>query len=233
MRRINNFTKQTNNKYLNMYDMEVVKKTGKISHYQIATRATSEAEMKCNQSEAAADAVAVVGIYGENQDKVVLVKQYRYAAGDYVYELPAGLVDRDKGEDAIRAAVREFKEETGLDLEVYEPECEEDEGCPGFTSVGMSDETKQVVFGYADGTVSDELLEEGEDLVVEIVDEERAQEILYRKDIKKSLVCMQALQLFLHDQEYIRLSRDYWKLKKKYEDLKKSKVNVFGELVRK
>jgi len=46
-----------------------------------------------------------------NDPQVLLIKQYRYAAGGYLYEIPAGRLDR--GEDPHHCAERELKEETG------------------------------------------------------------------------------------------------------------------------
>ena len=43
--------------------------------------------------------------------QILLIKQYRYAAGGYLYEIPAGRLDR--GEEPRRCAERELKEETG------------------------------------------------------------------------------------------------------------------------
>src|SRR5499427_5034780 len=43
--------------------------------------------------------------------RVLLERQYRHAAGDYLWELPAGRIDR--GEDELEAAKRELIEETG------------------------------------------------------------------------------------------------------------------------
>lgn len=43
--------------------------------------------------------------------KVALVKQYRYAYGKAIYEIPAGKLN--EGESALYAAVRELEEETG------------------------------------------------------------------------------------------------------------------------
>lgn len=43
--------------------------------------------------------------------QVLLLRQYRYAAGGYIYEVPAGRIDA--GESAEACAVRELKEETG------------------------------------------------------------------------------------------------------------------------
>jgi ADP-ribose pyrophosphatase len=43
--------------------------------------------------------------------QVLLIRQYRYAADGYLFEIPAGRLDR--GEDPRDCAVRELKEETG------------------------------------------------------------------------------------------------------------------------
>jgi 8-oxo-dGTP pyrophosphatase MutT (NUDIX family) len=56
-------------------------------------------------------AVGVVAI--DADDKVVLVRQYRHPVGDYLWELPAGIIDVH-GEALDRAAVRELEEEADL-----------------------------------------------------------------------------------------------------------------------
>lgn len=43
--------------------------------------------------------------------RILLEKQYRHAAGRFLYELPAGRIDH--GESELQAAKRELKEETG------------------------------------------------------------------------------------------------------------------------
>ncbi len=45
------------------------------------------------------------------EPRVLLARQYRHAAQDYLWELPAGRID--EGEDALAAAKRELLEETG------------------------------------------------------------------------------------------------------------------------
>lgn len=47
----------------------------------------------------------------ENEPRVLLEKQYRHAAGRYLFELPAGRID--EGEAELKAAKRELLEETG------------------------------------------------------------------------------------------------------------------------
>jgi len=47
--------------------------------------------------------------------QVLLIRQYRYAANGYLYEIPAGRLD--PGEDPHDCAARELKEETGCTAE--------------------------------------------------------------------------------------------------------------------
>jgi ADP-ribose pyrophosphatase len=51
--------------------------------------------------------------------QVLLVKQYRYAADGFIYEIPAGLINA--GEDPRACAIRELREETGCTAEWIEP----------------------------------------------------------------------------------------------------------------
>jgi ADP-ribose pyrophosphatase len=60
------------------------------------------------------DAVVVVAVDGDGQ--LILERQYRYAAGLELIELPAGGIDPDETPEA--AACREMQEETG-----YFPRC--------------------------------------------------------------------------------------------------------------
>ena len=56
-----------------------------------------------------AGAACVLAVTSKN--KVVLVKQYRHATGETLYEIPAGKLDQE-GENAAEAALRELAEET-------------------------------------------------------------------------------------------------------------------------
>lgn len=51
---------------------------------------------------------SMVAVY---QDSIVLVRQYRHAANNYVLEIPAGIIEQ--GEDPQNCATRELREETG------------------------------------------------------------------------------------------------------------------------
>ena len=55
--------------------------------------------------------VVILAVDGSKKPKVLLERQYRYAALGELWELPAGKIDG--GEDPLVAAKRELKEETG------------------------------------------------------------------------------------------------------------------------
>lgn len=64
-------------------------------------------------------ASAVVPLLDSDDDpQVLLIRQYRYAADGYVYEIPAGRLDA--GESPLECAHRELSEETGYRAERVE-----------------------------------------------------------------------------------------------------------------
>ena len=67
-----------------------------------------------------------------DEPQLLLLRQYRYAAGGYIYEIPAGRLDGD--ESPAECAARELKEETGCTAETLEPLV------TMFTTPGFTDE---------------------------------------------------------------------------------------------
>lgn len=195
MGKITKITQVTKNPYLNFYELDTVNKVGRESHYYVASRAKNEQELKIRTGENKPDGVVIYSLYGEKHDKVVLIRQYRYPLGGYVYELPAGLVD--PGEDYHTAAIRELKEETGLELkpivvdEMYQK--------PYFTTVGMTDESCGTVYGYASGTVSQKYMEASEEIEVILADRDEVRRILKEENV--ALICAYMMMHFLHDDE--------------------------------
>jgi ADP-ribose pyrophosphatase len=61
--------------------------------------------------------VAALAVHADG--RVVLIRQYRYAAGERVWELPAGRLD--PGETPAQGALRELEEEVGLRAGHAEP----------------------------------------------------------------------------------------------------------------
>jgi ADP-ribose pyrophosphatase len=61
--------------------------------------------------------VAALAVHDDG--RVVLIRQYRYAANQSIWELPAGRLD--PGETPAEGAARELEEEVGLRAETIEP----------------------------------------------------------------------------------------------------------------
>lgn len=202
MGKIKKIEQMTKNPFVNLYNMEVEHKNGKQSFYYVASRAKTPDDLELSRREQRPDGVVIYGLYGEKHDKVVLIRQYRYPLDNYVYEFPAGLVEA--GEDYHEAAVREVREETGLYLhpfkvdEIYER--------PYYMTVGMTDECCATVYGYCDGEVRADLMEESEEIEVVLADREEVRRIL--KEERVSIVCAYMLMHFLQNEEPFSFLKD-------------------------
>ena len=88
---------------------------GRIVHLSIDTARYpdgSTGELELIRHSGASAVVPVLGEPGEPDPEVILLRQFRYAAGGDIYEIPAGRPDR-KGEPWDDVARRELEEETG------------------------------------------------------------------------------------------------------------------------
>ncbi len=191
---IDKITKLTNSRFLNMYEVDGHNDKGHVSHYMVASRAKEIENLKINTGENSADGVMIFAVLKEHPDKVVLIRQYRYPLGGYVYECPAGLCEA--GEDFHEAAVRELHEETGLTFTPIKADSMFEE--PRFTSVGMTDESVASVFGYAEGEISDAFMEQSEEIQVVIADKAECRRIL--KEERVALNCAFLLMRFISDE---------------------------------
>lgn len=193
--RVKGVTRQTENRFLNLYEFQAERRNGKVAPYFVASRAVSEEQLKARSEEMNPDGVIIYGVYGERKDKLVLVKQFRYPINDYVYEFPAGLVEQ--GEDMLEAAIREMHEETGL---AFVPrKADNAYSKPFFTSTGMTDECCGTVYGYCSGNPSNSHQEESEDIEVILADKEECKRIL--REEKVAIKCAYMLMHFIHCKE--------------------------------
>ncbi len=119
------------------------------------------------------------------EEKVLLVRQYRYAYGESIYEIPAGKLE--KGEDPAVAAARELEEEAGVKakelrlLYVLYP-------TPGYTN------EKIYIYQATEGESVAARLDEGEFLDVEYIPLNKVKAMLQMGEIKdaKTVVALQA-----------------------------------------
>lgn len=79
----------------------------------------SEAEMDMLRHPGASAIVPFMTDPEGEDPQILLLRQYRYAAGGYIYEVPAGRLDGD--ESPAQCAIRELKEETGCTADRMEP----------------------------------------------------------------------------------------------------------------
>ena len=172
--KVNGAKKLTDNKFLNMYELEAHQRNGTVFPYQVASRAKNIDDLLAVSGSYKADAVAIYSTY---KDKLVLIRQYRYPVGDYIYELPAGLIDDN--ESIIEAARREMKEETGLDFypAIYH------KINPWLSSPGMTDETCAIIFGVCEGIPTNQNQEDSEDIEVILADVDKAFDILTNEKV--------------------------------------------------
>ncbi len=177
-------------KYLSLYEMDAVHRDGSVSPYYMASRNSNPETLKAVTHENKPDGVILYGIWGEQKDHVVLIRQFRYPLGGYVYEFPAGLVE--PGEDMFDAGIREMYEETGLQFVPKEGGC-----CskPFFTTIGMTDESCGTVFGYCSGEPNNLHQESSEDIQVVLADREECKRIL--RDENVAIMCAYMLMHFI------------------------------------
>ena len=116
--------------------------------------------------------------------QLLLIKQYRYAAGQYLYEIPAGRLD--PGEDPKDCAARELREETGCSARSIEFLF------TMFTTPGFTDERIHVFM--ASGLEHGETAHESDEfMTVETVTLSRALRLIKEGEIKDAKTALAIL----------------------------------------
>jgi ADP-ribose pyrophosphatase len=116
--------------------------------------------------------------------QILLLRQYRYAADSYLYEIPAGKLDA--GETHAQCAVRELREETGCTAERIE------HLFTTFTTPGFTDEQIHLYMavGLTHGEPATEL---DEFLEVETVTLSRALHMIQQGEIRDAKTALAIL----------------------------------------
>lgn len=189
--RIKKLTILAETKYLNLYEAEYENRKGDTKHWTIASRKDFDT-LKGKFFEGKKqniDAVIIAALHKES-NCLVLIRQFRVPLNDYVYEIPAGLLD---GDEPIEHAVdRELREETGLKLIKINHEKSKDKI---YVSVGMTDEAVAMVYCTCEGEISNKYLEDDEDIEAVLISQEEAKELL-KKDINMDIKALMTLQGF-------------------------------------
>lgn len=129
-------------RYINRYNVKYILEDGTERAYEMVSRAKGLASLE-DLNAAPVEAVVMI-MHDRTGERILLCREFRMAAGEWVYNFPAGLVE--KGESVADAARRELKEETGLDMvetrHVFQP---------SYSAVGFSNEKNVCIIGVADG----------------------------------------------------------------------------------
>ena len=190
--RIEELTLLAQTKFLSLYDAKYTNKANKENHWIIASRKKYEdlKEQYFNGKKDDIDAVVIAALHKQS-NKLVLVKQFRIPLNDYVYELPAGLIDANESIESTLE--RELKEETGLKL----LEINEKLGRRQlYLSGGMTEESAALIYCTCEGEVSTDYLEADEDIEPILVDKEEAKKLL-ESNAKLDVKAFLTLQSFV------------------------------------
>lgn len=128
--------------YISRYDLTYETSDCKEKVYEIISRNKHITEPTM-LNDSPVDSVVLI-IHDENNEHILLNKEFRLAVNEWVYNFPAGLID--PGETALEAGKRELFEETGLTLDRI------DDIIPAsFGAVGFSNEKNLCIVGTASG----------------------------------------------------------------------------------
>ena len=140
--KFNGIKKIHEGKFITRYDVSYTTEQGHEKVYEMISRNNDIHTLK-DLNNPYIEAVVLV-IFDEKHERLLLNKEFRLAPGCFVYNFPAGLIDR--GETPEEAAKRELFEETGLELINVEDVIGE-----SYSAVGFSNEKNLTIIGTAEG----------------------------------------------------------------------------------
>lgn len=190
--KIKEITTLAETKFLSLYDAKYENKCGKEKSWTIASRKSIDVIKRqlIDNEEDKVDAVVIAALHKESK-KLVVIKQFRVPINDYIYELPAGLIDPN--EEIKYTLNRELKEETGLTVvDVLEKNGSD----KLYLSPGMTDESVALIYCLCEGEISKEFLEDDEEIEGLLISQEEAKELL-KSNSKFDIKCFMLLNTFV------------------------------------
>jgi ADP-ribose pyrophosphatase len=195
MMKIKGSRKLTAGKWLNLFEVSYIARTGDEKSWQMASRRN---EPKClTGSYHRPDAVVIVPFH-TRRNKMVIIREYRVTLDDYEYGFPAGLVDN--GESVEQAARRELKEETGLTVSRFIKVSP-----PIYSSAGMTDESVAMVYVECEGEPSNSANTDSELIEILFISPGEALDILNDTTLKFDAKSWLAISQFAENDAHDKL----------------------------
>jgi len=195
MIKIKGYRKLTAEKWLNLFEVRYIGRTGNEKSWQIASR---QNEPKClTGSYRQPDAVVIVPFHTA-RNKMVIIREYRVPLDGYEYGFPAGLVDN--GESAEQAARRELMEETGLKVSRFIKVSP-----PIYSSAGMTDESVAMVYVECEGEPSNSANTDSELIEILFISPDEALDLLSDTTLKFDAKAWLAISQFAENDAHDKL----------------------------
>jgi ADP-ribose pyrophosphatase len=195
MLKIKGSRKLTAEKWLNLFEVSYIARTGDEKSWQIASR---QNEPKClSGNYHRPDAVVIVPFHTV-RDKMVIIREYRVPLDDYEYGFPAGLVD--DGESVEQAARRELMEETGLTVSRFIKVSP-----PIYSSAGMTDESVAMVYVECEGEPSNSANTDSELIEILFISPDEALDLLKDTSLKFDAKAWLAISQFAENDAHDKL----------------------------
>ena len=161
------FEKVKDGKYLKNYEITYLNKAGHEKKYEIVSR------RELNGIEDVGGKPSGVSIVATQEDRLLLLHEFRMGVNRYVYNLCAGMIESN--ETIEECIARELYEETGLHVKTIKKILP-----PSFAAVAISDTTTYIAFVEVEGNLEDHT-SENEQIEARFYSRDEVKELLETK----------------------------------------------------